>query len=419
MRVSVINAWGENRGDEAMHRALIAHIWNVCPDAAISVYCYGSFDLPRAVVQYSTRDVPLAGLTAFFSAPGLSTLNGLLKEIFGSARNQPALGRHFFRESDLVISGPAGPYIGDTYPKYERACLARIKIATLTGKPCVIAATSAGGFPKSWRNGFRKIMLHGVKWWTLREPRSYQAVRSLELTDTETELTSDIVFSRKIDFSNADIQQSEQQELLRLADYTNISTLGVTITTTPYIEESGKTHVIDRNDYVETMGHFLKGVVDLTGCQLLFFSHHYGQLDEMAMIREIINKLSSPTCCRVFPSHLNSDCQQLGMRRLTAHISQRYHPTIFALAEEVPVFCIVHQFKSAGLLELFDYPVSMPTSISSCEEWKTAFTTFWQRREEVRQAISRQLPRVRDLALRTVTRLTEELQRRDIRGSSL
>lgn len=410
MRISVINAWGENRGDEAMHRALIAHVWDVCPNASIGIYSYGSFDLPLKVRQYSISELPLAGLTAFYTHPNLSGLRAILKGIFGVNRKEQNSGKQFFRSSDLVISGPAGPYIGDTYPDLNRACLARIKMAAFFNKPCVIVATSAGGFTKSLRNGVRRTILRGVKWWTLREPLSYEAVKKLALTKTEVELASDIVFSRKLDFDNADVNKTEREELLELGKYTRAPTIGVTITTTDYIEASGKTQSLDRQKYIDSMSRFLKWVVSLTGCQLLFFSHHYGALHEMRLIRAIVSETSLYAKCRIFSPQLNSDCQQLAMRGLVAHISQRYHPCIFAMAAKVPVFCIVHQFKSAGLLDLFKYPVSMPTSMSSCEEWQESFNAFWQRRQEVQQAIIYELPQVRKLASRTVTRLQEELK---------
>jgi polysaccharide pyruvyl transferase WcaK-like protein len=97
--------------------------------------------------------------------------------------------------------------------------------------------------------------------------------------------------------------------------------------------------------------------------------------------------------------------------RVCAHISNRYHPTIFALQVGTPVFCIIHQFKAQGMLDLFEYPLAMPHTSSDGAAWIAAFDRFWRERDPLRAHVAERLPKVRDAAGQTIARVNATIDR--------
>jgi polysaccharide pyruvyl transferase WcaK-like protein len=408
--IALINVWGMNRGDEAMQRALIIGLKDTFPRLTVNVFSNSPIDLPQGTTVFSWSDLPLYSLTRWVSTKKMSLrssyhlVRGLINRSYQRRSAIAAL-----QSCDIVISAPAGPYIGEFYPNEELICLANLRLAKYYNKPCVIAATSAGPFAQPSRNMIRRLALSDVSWWTLRDPISFDAVKSLNLKNTEIETVSDLVFSRVIIPDKYRMSRYEKSEISSLINYIGNPTIGVTLNTTPYIHSSGIVHPINEEQYVSEMSRFLQQVFEYTRGQLLFFPHHYGTEREMKLIRRVINQLGDNVNLRVVPPFLNSDCQQILISYLSMYISHRYHPTIFALQQSVPVFCITHQFKTDSLLKLFHYPVAMPDSLSPSHTWFSAFKEVWDQKKDVTNYIQHKLPEIRATSAHTISRVINTL----------
>lgn len=407
-RITVLNVWGTNRGDEAMQRALIAGLQDAHPDLDIAVFAKSQVDLPRGIQRYTWNDLPQFQIP--LTPSHLLRFLRRVRDRSSSTVRRRAEARDFLYSSNLVVSGPAGPYIGDCYPQYEATCLSNIQFAHKHNIPCVITATSAGPFGNVAKNVKRRQILRKVKWWTIREPLSYDAVSGLAVPGLQCELVADLVFSRQVTVYESFQSNYERQDAESLLRFTSLPTIGVTLNTTEYIDNSAQHHYFDLTRYTLDMVYFLRKVVQHTGAQLLFFPHHYGVLREMELIMNIASAIGTDTPVRIVPPYLNSDCQQALISRLTTHISHRYHPTIFALQEAVPVFCIIHQFKTQGLLQQFKYPIEMPNTLTPIESWFPIFEQLWVRRVEIRTHIENSLTLVRQRSRRTIERLSETIQ---------
>jgi polysaccharide pyruvyl transferase WcaK-like protein len=433
-RVLVVNAWGMNRGDEAMQRALIRGLTAVDASLAFTVISESPVDLPGDVDVFLRVDGPSRTPFLPLRLGGVRhaarrlwhrgrRLSDASCDRAGRSRDvvsaRPALAdasttRHLLSEASLVISAPSGPCIGDCYPAYEPICLEHIVAATRMGTPTVIAATSAGPFNDLRRNALRRWALDGTVLWTLREPLSYEAAQRLALPRTRIEAVADLVFAQPpLADVWADAQTGSRQgsgksaldvreELESLADFVREPTIGVSLNTTHYIDEHGRTHVVDLDEYAGTMAEFLGRVAALTGCRFLFFPHHCGAPTEMRLIERVTGALPPHARAHVVPPSLDSDAQRALMGGLAMHISHRYHPTIFALQQGVPVFCIVHQFKAAGLLSMFDYPVEMPTTLTFEARGYALFTEVWRERERIAARVRSALPNMQRQAVRTL-----------------
>lgn len=431
-RVLVVNAWGMNRGDEAMQRALIRGLKSVDASLAFTVISESPVDLPADVEVLLRVDGPSRTPLLPFQLGGLrhaahrlwhrgrrlyNPRRGASPSDAVTARYAPAHAsttRRLLREAALVISAPSGPCIGDCYPGYEPICLEHIVAATRSGTPTVIAATSAGPFDHPSRNALRRRALDGTALWTLREPLSYEAVQRLALPRTRIEPVADLVFAQPPLIADGSGGQRDtapehgwgaldvRDELESLADFIREPTIGVSLNTTHYIDDHGRTHVVDLDRYAGTMAEFLERVAALTGCRFLFFPHHCGASTEMRLIDQVIGGLSPQARTRVVPPSLDSDAQRALMSGLTMHVSHRYHPTVFALQQGVPVFCIVHQFKAAGLLMMFDYPVEMPTTLTFEARGHELFIEAWRERTRIAARVRSMLPRIQRQALRTL-----------------
>lgn len=432
-RVLVVNAWGMNRGDEAMQRALIRGLRALDASLAFTVISESPVDLPGDVDVFLRVDGPsrtpllplrLGGVrhaarrmwhrSRRLSTPPRGAGQSTDDVSTRHAAAEASTTRRLLSEASLVISAPSGPCIGDCYPAYEPICLEHIMAATRGGTPTVIAATSAGPFNDVRRNALRRWALDGTALWTLREPLSYEAAQRLELPRMRVEPVADLVFAQPpIADIWADAQRSARRdsgwsaldargELESLADFLREPTIGVSLNTTHYIDDEGRRHEVDLAKYAETMSAFLGRVATLTGCRFLFFPHHCGASAEMRLIERVIGALSPHARAHVVPPALDSDVQRALMSGLAMHISHRYHPTIFALQQGVPVFCIVHQFKAAGLLSMFDYPVDMPTTLTFEARGYALFIEAWRERAHLASRVRSMLPRIQRQAIRTL-----------------
>lgn len=382
--IGIINAWGSNRGDEAMLSSFLCHIETRYPGATTTIYSNEYLDLdrfrvtvepwPRDLIDFLPRTRLLSPITVFYRR--LAYCARLLARRTG-CKNKP---------HQVVVSAPAGPYIGDLYPATEPKCLSMLLWCRRYGIPFGILAVSAGPFNKSFWNNLRIKILNNSKFFSLRENISCNSVTSLGLS-TEVLCGADLVFAHPERQVEQYLPEQLVSEFRRTEEIFSKPTVILSLNYTPYLTSDGRQKPFDQAEYSQQMGRLLKHVRETTGANVIIFPHFYGNRREMSNIRSVINGAGDREGFFVLDPRFNAEMQMALYKRATFVISHRYHPTIFAIRARRPFLCIRHQFKVDGMLDMFGETGPKVTTVDNTEKWIKAFEYGWANKEKIEESI--------------------------------
>ena len=161
-RILVINQHGCNRGDEAACLGMIYGLKYFIPDAEFIVLTVNPLwleGIENNIVQLRNLVFPSSGkyrisvraMRLFFSLYTGLAAHGDVADVLNA-----------FRKSDLIISAPGGPYIGDLYPLTEMEVLFHLLLGILSSKPTMIYGPSMG--PLRIRNAIVSANISSEKW---------------------------------------------------------------------------------------------------------------------------------------------------------------------------------------------------------------------------------------------------------------
>lgn len=388
MRIGVVNAWGANRGDEAMLSALV-HFLNAClPQARTVVHSNAWLDLLR---HRNVEVRPWLTLTELF--PGSGRVARRLRALAAIAT--PTSARAAAARSidyDFVVSSPAGPYLGDLYPQTEIQCLLQLALPVARGVPFGILATSAGPFRAPLRNILRSRVLRHAAFWTVREAMSAGHLTSLALP-IEPVVGTDLVFAHPNRPPAAFASEARQEALANtVAKMDQQPTVLVTLNLTDYLREDGHVERFDLDSYVAQISALLEHVLKRTECAILLMPHFYMNFQEQVLLQRVHNRLKRPDRVTSLDPTFDAECQMYLYTHAVFAISHRYHPTIFAARAGCPFLCIRHQFKADGMLAFFGDPGPRVATPDGVARWIEGFDEAWASRDVISAQVHSRLP---------------------------
>lgn len=396
LSIGIVNAFGGNRGDEAMLCALVEFLQSTFAGVEITIYAKGALDLtyqrvdvtrpPRARIALAKVSYRLARLEESWRLSKPSRLQGRVSGL---------------REHDFIISAPAGPYLGDLNRRSNFAALLPLACAQAAGTPFGIVGTSSGPFVNARWNRLRRRVLSQAEFWSVREPQSASHIETLEL-GIPVLRGADLVFGHPIKapdelsaWGDPNFDR-EREHLQRLRE--NGPVIAVTLNKTDYLRTDGRKQAFDFADYVSRMQGLLAHVLNKTGGHVVLFPHFYGEdRQEQRTLAALRARFAGERVSILHP-YLNSQAQRSLYRLADFALSHRYHPTIFAITAGCPFLCIRHQFKTDGMLGLFDDPGPVVKTDDSLQQWKQAFDEAWSDRNAIRAQIQEKLPDVERLS---------------------
>ncbi|MEB3827945.1 polysaccharide pyruvyl transferase family protein [Phormidium sp. CCY1219] len=407
LNIGIVNAWGSNRGDEAMLSSLLHYLKSLDMNVQTTVYVNNRVDLKRFA---NVETKPWLKLDRLFpkTPKKIRQMRGLIGLLFPPALQPQA--QQFFAH-DFVISSPAGPYLGDLKPQSEWLCLLQLAICNSNRVPFGILATSAGPFLNQRRNIIRKAILKNAAFWTVREPVSLSHLSELPI-QIDKSMGSDLVFAHpssslgeflaptELDKFNAVLKKLEEKPFIV-----------VVLNKTSFFDVDGNVVPFDPSSYIPKMGGLLKHAIDKTGCKLLIIPHFYGDSLEEYLTKKIAEFTQKTDWIEVLDSGYNAEAQMYLYKQAEFAISHRYHPTIFAAKAECPFLCIRHQFKVDGMLQMFDNPGPVANTTDSVEKWIEAFDEAWRCRDQIKAQIQAHLPNVINLSLKHLEILGNHLRK--------
>ena len=343
MKITIMHAHWNNRGDEAALRALVDELKLQYPDADINVcilikhvqqFPYEDKNIHLFNVNYPKRK-NIADYWLTWLTKGKVALLPNSKEFINIVKG-----------SDLVLHAPGGPSIGDIYYANEKRYLQRLNLLRRMGIRYAFYAPSMGPFTAGSRsrNALRKKVLNGAEFIYLREGQSAEFVKELGIDPRRIHVSLDSAFQHYGDAEKYERQLKEYTELdAFLKKYDKV--VGVTITDLKWhpIHRNNETLAkVIRESFDGLIDYFAKRNIGVLFIPQLFGHHHdYG----------LMKSFAKENCYLVDDDH---DCyfQQHVIGKLYAVIGMRYHSNIFSAKMGTPFISVSYEQKMSGFMEL-------------------------------------------------------------------
>ena len=394
-RVLIANAWGSNRGDEAMLNTLHSLIARAWPGARVDVAPFRDEELHiEPQMNVLRRRI---GVNHYIERPRL--LERAIRTKSGSRAFKKVLNRfprvwsvalrRFVSRYDFVLHAPQGPSIGDLYP-IKNDILRILDAARETGTRYGIAGVSMGPFGNATEGeDLTFAVLRHAEGIIVREDISFDYVRQRYPALRNLDSAIDIVFSSPPPVRAEIVPQiAPHGDLL---DWLDGETIGACMSLTPARHPN---NAFDREGYVTAFAALVDHVLRTTRRRVLLFSHIK---HDLPALRRIVEHTGEQSRVRIFPPELDSTVQRGAIGQLGFFISTRYHPTIFAVQSQIPFFCVKNQFKVDGMLAkigLADVPSCWQDADPALQ--RRAFDESWARRDDVRAQLGPAAQRAAD-----------------------
>ena len=393
-RILVANAWGSNRGDEAMLNTLYRLITSIAPGATVDIAPFRDEDLDVDPGMRVQRD--RIGIHRYVGMPSPVARRGRHRAVRPVLRRLVARPqvwrrplRRFVESYDLVLHAPQGPGIGDMYPDLKLDLLRILETARLAGVPYAMAGVSLGPFEDGTPDErYTSDVLQAAEAIVVREDISLAHVLARYPQLDNVQAAIDIVYA----LAPAPGLDGDGR-LGEVASSVDAGTIGACISLTPARDPG---NAFDVDGYVAGFVALLDHVLRTTSAPIVLFPHIAHDLPQL---ERIARSVTAPDRVRILPPELDSDAQRAVIAKLGFFISSRYHPTVFAVQSQVPFLCIKNQFKVEGMLDKLGLG-ALPACWQDepLDVQRRAFDESWNARDEIRSALGGAAARAEALA---------------------
>lgn len=343
--ILIVNQHGENRGDEAAMRAMLARLEQAAGRAEFTIlYQFRDrdirLDFPQKVemlpIIMPVGEAASLVLFALLKLMGIEA-NGIL---LGKSRDIIAA----YRRADLVLSAPGGPYFGDIYSGHELVHWFFVWLATLYRKPLGLYAPSAGPFQKRWLNLVRRRLYKAFDVRCSREEISAGYIRDLLGPGEHVHVTADSALQVRLD----PMPRSEYFVGDR-ADLAERFIVGVSAIDYAYPGTANPDAL--RAQYEQAMVDLIAHVARERQSHFLLVPQLHGRFhSDVPFLRELGRRLPSDVSWEIVDDGFSSDDQRRIFGMADMFIASRYHPGIFASSAGVPGVCIYYEHKALGFM---------------------------------------------------------------------
>lgn len=349
--ILVINAHWNNRGDESALRAMVDTLHERYPDINFYVQLFSERveQFPEESYMHNLQ-FAFPRKRAVFELPVLYATKG--KVAFISSTKEYL---NIIKNMDLIIHGPGGPSIGDTYKHAELLYLMKFLAAEAAGVPYVFYAPSMGPFQDKYRNPVRRHILNRAEMITVREPMSAEYLKTLKLKKPVT-VTMDSAIQKKIDEEKYGAQMAENIPLMDfMKRYPKV--VGMTVTELDW-QPTYKDDLTVRKKIRDSFMGLLR-VLEKKGYGVVFIPQLFGVSNDRKLMQQYAEGFPN-----TFVLEDTYDCyfQQYLIGQLFAVIGLRYHSNIFSAKMGTPFVSVSYEQKMKGFIDnigLNDYCIDV------------------------------------------------------------
>lgn len=402
--ILIINQHGDNRGDEAALSAMVEELGKKVEARFVLFHQFRDRSLPVNLSHPATRYSIILSLrqAAGMLLYSLFRLVGLHVTFFLDRTCREMV--QAFRDADLVISAPGGPYFGDLYKNHELVHWFFVWLGVQNGKKLFLYAPSAGPFRNLLLNPIRRYFFKKFDTVCLREEVSAKNLAGLMGQDFPIHITADSALQKEIDPRGG-------ASLIKIpADVKDPFLVAITAIDYRYPGASKAEKKVLRDHYLDIMEAVGEFLCERKSVHFVFLPQLYGKFHSDRAIQEHVAKaLPQGASWEIVAPELNSEQHQKIVANADMCIACRYHPQIFAASAHVPALCIYYEHKTLGFLKAMGiteyghdiWSLDKPKVLASLEQ-------LLANREGIRERLQKAMPSLREKA-RTTTRLAVEL----------
>lgn len=344
MKILIIHAHWNNRGDEAALRAMVDELSEKYPEAEIGIQIKAVHPMQFPYEQEKNiklYDFQYPKRKNYLFYPLIYLFKGRITFL----RNE----RQFVdmvKDSDIVLHGPGGPSIGDIYYKDELPYLLRLLLIQRMGISYGFYAPSMGPFRKynkKWlRNWMRKKVLNNASLFFLREPVSKGYVKEYGIQKDVT-VSLDSAFQHPIDMKQNKEKLEQYSDLEKfLNSYDKV--VGITITDLLWHPTHKNSGVL-----VDTIRKSFESFIDYLkkqGIGVVFIPQLFGTQKDAKYMESFMQE----NCFTITDQY---DCyfQQYIISKLYAVVGMRYHSNIFSAKMGTPFISVAYEQKMTGFMK--------------------------------------------------------------------
>lgn len=345
-----------NRGDAAIFEGVHKSLSVKFPDANISVMTENP-EAAELIHGIEAKNQNLAGFNwglskknaarAYLSltAPLLryDIIPPGLKLLKNRANIQPYL------DADLVVS-TGGQFLTDVYFPNKVGVLWQHYFLSQIDTPFVIFAQTLGPFKRSPYRQMSRMVLNKADIIITRDKESKEVVENLGVS-TDVHHTADAAFSM-------DLNQ-EKNTILDLlnnkADFAFAEGETISVSVREWTHTDKDTEV---NEYAETIARISDWLIRQKDMNILFASTctslaGYNN-DDRVMAARVAKRMEEKDSAQILSGEYTPQELVDIYARMDLHIGMRMHSNILAMMAETPVVAIEYQFKTKGLMKMFD-----------------------------------------------------------------
>lgn len=339
MKITIVNAHWNNRGDEAAHRPLWIELQKRYPGAKITVL----FKDRKPITWFPDMSGIKFHSCQFNTSSSDIWLSVLSRGLFGKDPLLKMQAR-VLRESDLIVYPPGGSVINDRFFwSKQMEYLVPFLCSRIYGVPMIVCAPSMGPYNQKPRRLLRKWLLSTPRLFCVREDISRQYLETIGVRDN-IEVTMDLAFMDDINKHDAEKQLRSYPELQDfLKAYPRI--VGMTISDFKWHVKIGKDEeLLERTDL-----SIRKMIASLAAQDygVLLIPQLFGNQNDYEYLHKFAGKH-----VYVMSDKPDTYLQQYVISKLYAVIGMRYHSNIFAAKMGIPFIAVVYEEKMEGFLEL-------------------------------------------------------------------
>lgn len=241
-----------------------------------------------------------------------------------------------YKDCNFIISAPGGPYIGDIYHSHEILHIFYIIISKLYKKKIYLYSPSCGPFNKKYFNPLRRSAFNCFNLIFLRDQLSYNFLSSLKVK-TPFYLTCDTIFQDEITKT-------------RFPEHISLSFLSTGNLTFNSLN-------LNEHDYIENLVSIIKFLTLNFNYDIYLYPQLYGKIhNDIKFYNKITSFLSANEKEKVnIISDSYSSYEQRGfLANSVLNISSRYHPTLFAIHNQISFISIIYQHKQEAFLKKYN-----------------------------------------------------------------
>ena len=331
--VLVVNQHGDNRGDEAAMLAMLTGLRARLGACRFTVVAQVQQPGTGFTVPADTEFLPAVPRGRRVLAAIALTVAALLRRPAPGWSLDPDTARleAAYRDADLVVSAPGGPYFGDLYWNHEPLHWWYAWLGIVHRTPTFLFATSAGPYRRRIWNGARRRLLRRFSApLCVREQVSADHLRGLVGTGTAIEVTTDSAL------------------LVRVPPLDRVAELGADadryVVAVSAYDGGG-------DAYDDALRAAMVHLAETQDACFVVLPQRYGAGSDVAYLERLLAPLPPTVPRRLFDPTRDAEAQRGLVAAADLVLAGRYHPLVFAVSAHVPVVPIAYEHKATGVAE--------------------------------------------------------------------